>query len=360
MDGTDGGQKLICRNRQPFNAEPPLPLLVATVITPEDAFFVRTHGTAPRLDAGAFRLRISGRVARPQPLSLDDMRRRFALHTVVATVQCAGNRRVELASLGPVDGMPWRQGAIGNAEWTGFRLADLLADVGCAAGDLHVAFNSCDECEEDGERFAYGGSIPLAKASAPEVLLAIAMNGRPLTADHGAPLRALVPGYLGARSVKWLAEVIVQDRPSENFYQQRDYKRVPPEATAETVDWSRAPMLGELPVNSVICAPADGAALSAGVTEFRGYAIAGGRRGIRRVELSADAGASWTAAQLEPAGEWAWTLWRASLHLKLGPHRIVVRATDSAGETQPADLRAVWNFRGYVNNAWHAISVTAG
>jgi sulfite oxidase len=134
---------------------------------------------------------------------------------------------------------------------------------------------------------------------------------------------------------------------------------VPPQATAETVDWSRAPMLGDLPVTSVLCTPDDGAELPAGPTEFRGYAVAGGNRGIRCVELSADAGATWTLAQLGSAGEWAWTVWRTSLHLKPGPHRIVVRATDAAGETQPQDLRAVWNFRGYVNNAWHAISTRA-
>ena len=359
MQEKSGGGRLLCRKRKPFNAEPPLPLLVADPLTPVDAFFVRTHGSVPNVDPGSYRLRISGRVARPLELSLDDLRRRFPVHVVPATLQCAGNRRLELAGLGKVEGMPWAQGAIGNAEWTGVRLADILEAAGCAGGELHVAFTSLDECREEGVRLPFGGSIPLAKARSPEVLLAFAMNGVALAPDHGAPLRALVPGYLGARSVKWLAEAIVQEGPSENYYQQRDYKRLPPDMTAENVDWSRGEMLGELPVNSVICAPADGAGVAAGDVEFRGYAIAGGDRAIVRVELSADDGAVWTEATLRPAGDWSWTLWRASLALAPGLHRIALRAQDSAGETQPEDLRAVWNFRGYVNNAWHRIEVVA-
>jgi sulfite oxidase len=116
-------------------------------------------------------------------------------------------------------------------------------------------------------------------------------------------------------------------------------------------------MLGELPVNSAICTPADGAAVPAGEVELRGYAIAGGDRRVVRVELSADGGATWSAAALAPAGKWSWTLWRTALPLAPGAHRIAVRAWDSAGATQPEDLRSVWNFRGYVNNAWHRIAL---
>jgi sulfite oxidase len=357
MNAESGGP-LICRRREPFNAEPPLALLASAPVTPVEAFFVRTHGTVPRIEPASHRVKVAGRIAGPIEFSLTELRRRFQSHTVPATLQCAGNRRIELTALGKVDGMPWRQGAIGNAEWTGVRLADLLEDVRCATGDLHIAFTSLDQCEEAGERFAFGGSIPLAKATAPEVLLAYAMNGRPLTPEHGAPLRVLVPGYLGARSVKWLAAIVVQETPSENYYQQRDYKLVPTDVTAETVDWTLGRMLGELPVNSVICSPADGDRLEVGAIEFRGYAIAGGNRRVAAVELSADCGKTWTSAALEPGGDWCWTLWHASLAMPPGVHRIVVRAQDSSGETQPADLRSVWNFRGYVNNAWHAISVT--
>lgn len=91
-----------------------------------------------------------------------------------------------------------------------------------------MAFVSADSVEEDGETFSYGGSISLAKALSDEVLLVSGMNDAPLPAAHGRPLRVVVPGYLGARSVKWLSEICVQDRPSDNYFQQHAYKLFPP------------------------------------------------------------------------------------------------------------------------------------
>ena len=163
----------------------------------------------------------------PLELSLDDLRREFPIHRTAATLLCAGNRREELNAVEIVAGTSWHQGAVGNAEWTGVRLADILERAGAASGDLHVLFSSADTVTIRGVKTSFGASIPLAKALSPEVLVAFAMNGEPLSPEHGFPLRVVVPGYIGARSVKWLTGIQVADQPSDNYFQQNDYKLLP-------------------------------------------------------------------------------------------------------------------------------------
>ena len=346
---------------EPLNAEPPLDRLRQSFLTPASRFYVRTHGSIPRLEAAAHRLRVDGRVARPLDLTLPELEQRFARHEVTACLQCAGNRRHELEAAGPVSGTPWGAGVIGTARWSGFRLGDVLeaAGAGMNRDELHVAFASCDAIVQDSERFAFGASIPLAKALAPEVLLADRMNDAPLRPEHGFPLRVVVPGHVGARSVKWLAGITLQDAPSTNHFQHYDYKLFPPAMTAETVDWEKGMMLYDLPVNAAICEPLGGVRLAPGQVPVRGYAIAGGRR-VERVDVSADGGASWVQARLERGGLWAWTFWEACLDLPPGRHELAVRAVDDAAQTQPEAPRDTWNFKGYANNAWHRVKIEVG
>ena len=298
----------------------------------------------------------------PLLLSLDELRGRFPARTVTAVLQCAGNRRADMQAVRPTTGDPWAPGAIGNAAWTGVALADVLEAAGAATGDgLHVALEACDEVEMPGEgRFRYGVSIPLAKARSPEVLLAWAMNGEPLAPEHGHPLRLVVPGYAGVRSPKWLGAVTVQDRPSDNPVQARDYRLLPPDVTGETVDWDRGLVINEMPLTSAICEPAPDAALSAGPALLRGYAVAGARA-VVRVDVSADGGGHWRQAALEhaAAAPWSWTFWTATLELAAGAHELAVRAWDEAGQTQPAATADVWNFKGYLSTAWHRVPVSA-
>ena len=225
---------LIVHTQHPYNAEPKLHRLRAAMITAQADFYVRSHGDIPQLDLADHRLRVSGRVATQLNLSVPELRQRFAEHTVTAVMQCAGNRRADMQTVRPTSGDPWAPGAIGNAAWTGIALADVLRAVGADEdAALHVAFEACDEVEMPNEgRFRYGASIPMTKAMSPEVLLAYAMNGAPLAAEHGFPLRVVVPGFAGVRSPKWLASITVQDAPAANHMQQRDYKLVPPEMTA--------------------------------------------------------------------------------------------------------------------------------
>ena len=353
---------MIVHSSAPFNAEPPLDRLRASFITDACDFYVRSHGDIPALDADRHTLRIDGLVAQPLALGLAELRARFPETTVNAVLQCAGNRRADLQGVRPTSGDPWAAGAIGNARWTGVRLADLL-DAAGAADDLglHVAFAAADTVELPGEgRFRYGVSIPAAKARASETLVAWAMNGAELAPAHGAPLRAVVPGFAGVRSAKWLTAITVQAAQSANHMQQRDYRLLPAHVTAETVRWDEGVVIDDMPLTAAICEPAAGAALAAGPVRVRGYAIASARR-VTRVDVSPDGGRSWHQASLrhDDAAPWSWVFWETALALAAGPHELVVRAWDSAGQTQPSRPEDVWNFKGYLSAAWHRVPVSA-
>lgn len=357
----DKHPKIIVQDQQPFNAESPLEPLRRSFVTPTELFYVRNHGTIPEVDPASYRLTVSGMVERQLELSLEEIRDEFPKETVTATVQCAGNRRQGLMEAQQIPGeTPWGAGALGNARWSGVPLREVLQAAGVGEEARHVAFAGLDEIEE-GWSPNYGSSVPLHKGTSPEVLLAYEMNGEPLRSEHGFPLRAVVPGYIGARSVKWLSDITLQYVPSDNYFQAHEYKLFPPYVTEETVDYTEGFALGEISLNTVICSPTDGEELSAGPVPFRGYAIAGGGRTIERVDLSTDEGQSWIGADLKE-GEghpWAWRFWEATMELDRGKHQIVVRALDSAADTQPADAGGIWNFKGYANNAWHSVEVDA-
>ncbi|MGN6380697.1 MAG: molybdopterin-dependent oxidoreductase [Gaiellales bacterium] len=336
---------LVVRRDEPFNAETPIDLLRSSARTPTESFFVRSHGPTPAVDPAAYRLTVTGAVERPLVLSLDDLRERFEHVEVTATLACAGNRRGELNAVATVpDAIPWGAGAVSTATWGGIRLADLLAAASVGADGRHVAFVGLDQVEADGGLTAFAGSVPLRKALAPDALLAYDMNGAPLPDVHGYPLRAVIPGYIGARSVKWLAAIAVQPAPSSSFFQVTDYALdgVP---------------LGELPLSSVICHPQDGGTVPGPAVVAEGYAHAGGSRRVERVEVSADGGRTWRPATLSSDPQpGVWRFWRVQLEVAPGPCELIVRAFDSEGGEQPPELGSVWNERGYMNNAWHRAS----
>ncbi|MGN6552091.1 MAG: sulfite oxidase, partial [Pararhizobium sp.] len=306
------------------------------------------------------RLGIPGPGARPLTLDLPTRPPRFTRRQVEATLHCAGTRRSDMRQVRPVKGDPWGPGAIGNAVWTGIRLADVLEAAGAAddAG-LHVAFAGLDACDLHGKRFRYGVSIPIEKAIGKEVLLAWEMNGAPLAPEHGAPLRMIVPGYAGVRSAKWLASITVQAQPADTPVQAIDYHLYPAEVTEEPSSPGRGLVINGMPLNSAICEPADGAVLSAGRTAVRGWAF-GGDRAIARVDVSANGGRTWVQARLEPAGgRWSWTFWIAEFPIAPGSHDLVVRAWDSAGQTQPDKPDDTWNAKGYLAAFRHRIRIEA-
>jgi sulfite oxidase len=351
--------QLLVLSADPLNAEPPGNLLRQSFLTPRQLFYVRTHGSIPAVDPTSYRLHLTGLVQRPRDLSLDELRALAPARTVTVTLECAGNRRAELMAVRPIPGeLAWGGSVIGTANWRGVPLAEVLRAVGVRAEVHHIAFTGLDEAQFEGETAHFGGSIALEKALSPDVLLAYEMNDEPLTPEHGFPLRVIVPSYIGARSVKWLSEIRLQERPSTNPYEARDYKVFPPEVTRQTVEWSRAQPLEELGLNAVISTPHDGETLAAGPTRIQGYAINGEGSPVQRVELSVDGAKTWTTATIvERSDPYAWCFWEATVALGPGDRQLIVRAWDASKRTQPEDTSRIWNFAGYMNNAWHRVNI---
>jgi DMSO/TMAO reductase YedYZ molybdopterin-dependent catalytic subunit/glyoxylase-like metal-dependent hydrolase (beta-lactamase superfamily II)/rhodanese-related sulfurtransferase len=351
--------ELIVWGEEPLNAETPLELLDRNDITTNELFFVRNHGPIPEVDPAEYRLTVRGHVSEPLTLSLEDLRQRFERVTLEAVLSCAGNRRNELMAIAPIPGQaPWGPGATGNARWGGVRLRDVLQAARLETGAGHVAFTGLDRCIEEGEVIPFGGSIPLTKALAPEVLLVDEMNTSPLPPAHGYPIRVVVPGYIGARSVKWLAGITVQSQPSSNYFQARTYRLYPSRVRSEAAP-EHGFSLGETPVNSVVCHPAEGGIVAGPHVLAHGYAITGGTREIERVEVSLDRGATFATARLLDNNQpGAWRRWEAELELGPGPWELAVRAWDSAASTQPESAEGIWNLKGYINNSWHRVRFT--
>jgi sulfite oxidase len=357
----DKRDDMIVHEADPYNAEPPPGALADLMLTPADSFYSRNHGPIPLIDPHSWRLNVGGLVEHDLELSLDDLRGQFAQRTLTATLQCAGNRRAGLIKVRDIPGeAPWGLGATSTAEWTGVSLAEILRAAGPHEEATHVAFDAPDISQVAKPPQSYGGSVPRAKAQAAEVLLAWEMNGQPLPAVHGGPVRVVVPGYIGARSVKWVERITLQDHPSDNYFQATAYRLLPAEADPAAAGPGDGLSLGAVAVNADILRPADGAVLNAGAAEVTGYAFAGDDRGIARVDVSTDGGCSWHQADLgEDPGPWAWRQWRTVIDVAAGPTQIIARAWDTSAAAQPESPVHLWNPKGYVNNSWARIQVTA-
>lgn len=358
--GDDGN--LIFRTTDPRNAEPPLNKLVQSWITPTEQFYVRSHAPNPVIDPQEFRLQVEGLVEKPLSLSLEELKQ-HPEHTVTATLTCAGNRRVEFNKQAKVGGVQWEAGAIGNATWTGVALADVLKAAGIQDSARHVWFDGLDEVPHDGGIIPFGASIPIEKAMEGEqgigALLVYKMNGEPLTPDHGFPLRTLVPGYIGARSVKWLGRIVASAETSPNHYLAAAYKVV---TKSEPIDWSETGPIYRNIVNAAIGTIEDKAVeeakLSAGPIELGGYVLPSGLVGAKvdKVQVSVDSGKTWIKAELtDEEQDYCWRLWKASVNVTAQTKELIVRANDSKGSFMPA--RVPWNAKGYLQNSWYRVPV---
>lgn len=351
---------LIVRSQGPLNAEPPLDQLIKNWITPTELFYVRSHAaTNPEVDVETFRLTVDGSVEKPLALSLSELSERFKATEVTATMCCAGNRRDEHSRIKPVDGVQWSAGALGNAKWGGVRLADVLQHAGIKGDAKHVCFEGLDRHEKSGKEIIFGGSVPLDRVLADDplgdVLIATTMNGQPLTADHGAPVRTVVPGFIGARSVKWLSRIHVSDQPSDNYYITSAYRLISESTPAA---WQAADILYELPLQSVICTAKEVMNKKRSQLEVKGYAMAPGHAGrkVARVELSIDGGKTWTSAEmLGKPQPYCWQFWTARLRHRKPVERVLVRAIDSTWQMQPEQVE--WNAKGYMYNAWYGMKI---
>jgi len=353
-------KNLITKTESPYNAEAHLASLADHWITPLESFFVRSNGAVPKIDLNNFSLTIDGLVDRPSTWAIRDLIERFPSVQATATLTCAGNRRNEFNSTQKVSGLPWNAGAMGNAEWKGLRLSDLLKSVGIKPDGRHVWFEGVDQVVEKGKTTPFGGSVPLNKvmtdeAQSPGVILATQMNGSPLLPEHGFPIRAVVPGFVGARNVKWLGRITISDRPSPNHFVAHSYKIVGEDKPAA---FEAASPLYEQCLNSLICSPEPNSTLTASDVIIKGLAIASGFAGctLKKVEISTDSGQSWKQAEFtSPIREFCWSTWSTKVPGSTVKNSILVRAEDSKGTTQPKTM--AWNAKGYQYNAWHEVKV---
>lgn len=349
----------------PLNGAPDAGALVRSHHTATGDFFVRNHGSPPDTVAGddgapRLQLKVHGAVRMPLNVSTAFLSSIAPRVSVEATLQCAGNRRTALQNVRPIPNeIPWDNAAIGNAVWTGVPLRAVLEHANVLDGATHVWFTGADALSGRHAGEAFGASIPLAKAMEENTILADSMNGEPLPANHGAPLRVIVPGYIGARSVKWLKEIRVEREPTPNHFQSA-YSLFPPSTLAVPAGHAGGRVLDVFPVSSAFGTPQDGSTVEAGVVRVRGWAIGTGSHTVERVDISCDGGANWLNARfLSPARPFVWRLWEGECTLRRGMHELACRATDSGGHTQPDDARSTWNVKGYINNCWDRINVRA-
>jgi DMSO/TMAO reductase YedYZ molybdopterin-dependent catalytic subunit len=318
------------------------------LITPTDVFFVRSHFGPPALDP-ARKVRVEGDAV--LELGVEDLKA-FPEVTVTAVLQCAGNGRA--LQRPRVPGVQWGHGAMGQATFTGVRLADVLARAGVPPDALWVHTEGWDRPPmPTTPRFLR--ALTVGRALDPSTLLAYRMNGAPLTLAHGAPLRLVVPGLPGDEWTKWVRTIRLSADEPEGFYWKTAY-RYPthPVEPGAAVPPAEMRPVGRLPVRSVIARPLDGARLRAGRAEVAGIAFSGFAP-IDRVEVSVDGGARWTRAALQgDAAPGRWQVFRAPFEVRTpGRYAAVARAFDARGNAQPQ--AAAWNPSGYLWNAWHVV-----
>ncbi|KAJ5359123.1 Eukaryotic molybdopterin oxidoreductase [Penicillium cataractarum] len=376
----------------PFNVEAPLTTLFNQgFLTPPELFYVRNHGAVPQVrdeDIPDWKLSIEGLVENPITLSFREILEKYDSITAPITLVCAGNRRKEQNTVRKSKGFSWGPAGLSTALFTG----PLMADILCSAKPLRRAKFVCMEGADKLPNGYYGTSVKLNWAMDRNklIMLAYKMNGEALTPDHGRPLRAVVPGQIGGRSVKWLTKLIVTDAPSENWYHIYDNRVLPttvsPEMAAADKKWwtDERYAIYDLNVNSVAVHPEHEETLdltSSGKTyTAKGYAYAGGGRRITRVEISLDKGKSWRLADIEYAedkyreydGElfggkvdmwqretcYCWSFWSLSIPVSdlEDSDALLVRAMDEAMTAQPRDM--YWSVLGMMNNPWFRVAIT--
>ncbi|MGQ0701606.1 MAG: sulfite oxidase [Gemmatimonadales bacterium] len=343
LEGLNGG----CRSAR----------LVEHFLTPIERFFTRSHAAVPPIDPTTWQLEVNGLVERPARYRLDDLHR-FPQRRLTATLVCAGLRRSEFLALGPLPGeLPWGPEAVSTGEWSGVRLAEILRAAGVKDQAGYVELIGLDCVERHGVQFGFGGSIPLGKAL-DDVLLATGLNGGPLPPRHGFPVRAVVLGWIGARSIKWLGRIVLRAEPSSNYFQTEAYRVQRTVNPRDPRDVRAGVPLGEVPLNAAILDPAPGGEVPAGTCLIQGWAIGSGGRPLTAVELCVEGESDWRPAQLVGGGGGpTWSLWTIRLELSPGDHMLVARAMDISGAQMPARIDDTWNVKGYCNNAWHRVPI---
>lgn len=327
----------------------------ATDLTPNEAFYVRWHlkNIPTTIDTRTWRLRLDGHVEKPVEWSLDELRRLPATE-LVAVNQCSGNSRGLFEPRIP--GAQWYNGAMGNARWKGVRLDELLRRAGLKAGSVEVGFAGMDRGGLPSVP-NYVKSAPLDELRKPEVMLAYEMNGEPLPLLNGFPVRLVLPGWFATYWVKAVERVTVFDKPFTGYWMNPAY-RIPTteNAVEEPGNLCKTTVpITRMNVRSFFTGPSADRRLKVGETiDLSGIAFDGGS-GIKTVEVSADGGATWQPARLgDDLGRFSFRRWTLGwAPARAGTQQLLVRATTSAGETQPSKVG--WNRAGYMRNVYEEL-----
>lgn len=377
----------------PFNVEAPLSELYNEgFLTSKDLHYVRNHGAVPRVEDSesmSWEFTVEGMVDQPLKLNLAELLRDFEQITCPITLVCAGNRRKEQNVVRKTKGFSWGAAGLSTALWTGVVIGDLLRKAGVRRGAKYVCFEGADKLPNG----YYGTSVKLNWAMDPNrgILVAHKMNGEALHPDHGKPLRIVVPGQIGGRSVKWLKKITVTATPSDNWYHIYDNRILPtmvdPETSADLPGtWKdERYAIYDLNTNSATCYPAHNEALLlSGAPEtynVRGYAYAGGGKRVTRVEITLDKGKTWKLANISyPEDEYraaaedeqlyggrldmswretcfCWCFWDLDVAVSALSQAddIMVRAMDESMMVQPRDM--YWSVLGMMNNPWFRIAI---
>ena len=359
IPGKDGVRVL---NDRPINAETPVTLLDDN-ITPNQRHFVRNNGIVPErahsraLDGWS--LTIDGEVSKPLKLSMAQLKSRFKRHEATLVLECGGNGRAGYNP--PAKGNQWTLGAVGCARYVGVRLRDVLKAAGVKPSAVYIGYESEDlHLSRDPTRHAISRGVPIAKALDEHTMLAWEMNGEPLPALHGFPLRLICPGWPASTGGKWLKRIWVRDQVHDGAKMTGYSYRVPknPVAPGSDVPEEAMEIIEVMPVKSIITRPGTGIITKLGESlKLRGHAWCG-TGNVKAMHVSVDFGATWIKARLQkPENPFAWQHWRASaMFPKAGYYEVWARATDHQGRLQPM-LVPGWNPRGYLNNAMQRIAV---
>ena len=324
-------------------------------LTPTKHFYLRSHFDAPVVDPSTWRLAISGLVAEPLSLSLRELEQ-MPQTTIEAVLQCAGNGRALFRPRMP--GVQWQQGAMGNAQWRGVRLRDVLLRARPYPEAKHAHLRGAD-----GPMMpmtpSFLRAVPMAKALHEDTLIALSMNGRPLPQLHGGPARLVMPGWVADGWTKWIKDIVVDVDEPRGFFYETAYRfpRTPVTAGTAVPAANMAPM-SSLNVKSIIASPAGDRLLRPGKHDVVGVAFSGGN-GVARVEVRVDDG-PWRLAQLDgPGTPYGFRLFHSVFQpTKPGRYLLRSRAVDERGEVQPE--QPAWNPSGYLYNAIDPVSVEVG
>jgi nitrate reductase (NAD(P)H) len=377
----------------PFNVEAPLTdLFNEGFLTSPELFYVRNHGAVPEVRSEEildWEFMVEGLVENPVTLTLRQLIGNYEQITCPITLVCAGNRRKEQNVVRKTKGFSWGAAGVSTALWTGVALPELLRRAKPKRNARFVCMEGADKLPNG----YYGTSVKLNWAMDPNrgMMLAYNMNGEMLTPDHGKPLRVVIPGQIGGRSVKWLKRLIITEQPSDNWYHIYDNRVLPttisPEQSANEPKWwmDERYAIYDLNPNSAICQPAhnERIPMSNGQSttyRARGYAYSGGGRRVTRVEVTLNKGATWELADIEYHEDryrdverdlcggrldmrwrescFCWCFWSIDIsRARLQTAKdIFVRCMDDSMNIQPRDM--YWSVLGMMNNPWFRVTIS--